>query len=256
MPAINFTVKGSGFPVVFIHGFCEDHSVWNHLQETLSKNYKVYCIDLPGFGESPLPNLPFNLADIGEQVFTWAQAQGIDKAAIIGHSLGGYVALEIAKSQPGLVEGLGLINSTAFADDEEGKVKRDKALDFLEKFSMEKFIAPFTPSLFNLKRKEEHKEAIEKATALAMKTTKEAAKAYTLAMRNRPDNFELWKNLNCPTLYIGGLVDHRIPVEKAEAHIEERTGVDGYLMRDVGHMAMLEEPTETIQIIKDFLSKL
>lgn len=256
MPAINFSVKGNGSPVILIHGFCEDHSVWNEIQDQLANNYSVYSIDLPGFGTSPLPTENFSLKEIGEQVYEWAKEQGIDRATLLGHSLGGYVAMEIAKVQPSFINGLGLINSTAFADDVEGKSKRDKALDFLEKYSMEKFIAPFTPSLFNLKRKEEHKAAIEKATELAMSTPKETAKAYTLAMRNRPDYFDVWKNLACHCLYIGGLVDHRIPSEKAEAHIEERTEVDGYLMRDVGHMAMLEEPAETTQIIKDFLSKL
>ena len=255
MPAIKSAVLGKGFPVIFIHGFCETKEMWFPFVEPLAEQYKVICADLPGYGESPLEQTQLSLEEVADQLADWFDSEGIEKAVVIGHSLGGYVALALAERHPGLIQGLGLFHSMALADDEESKHKRDKALLFLEKHPVSKFIEPFIPSLFYDKRKSELQDEIRKSTQIGLQTPLSTIIAYTLAMRERKDRFEVWKNLPGPSLFIGGVNDTRIPVSVCEQHIEERDQVDGYIIPETAHMGMFERPSETLQMILDFLIK-
>ena len=74
-------------------------------------------------------------------------------------------------------------------------------------------------------------------------------------MKDRKDRFELWKQLQCHCLYIGGSHDIRVPLGISELHIEEKDNVDGYILPETAHMGMYERPTETLQMIKDYLLK-
>lgn len=255
MPTIKSTRLGEGFSIVFIHGFCETREMWFPFVEPLAEHYKVICPDLPGYGESPLEQSELNLEQVADQLADWFGSEGLEKSVVIGHSLGGYVALALAERHPHLIQGLGLFHSMALADDEESKHKRDKALLFLKKHPVSKFIEPFIPSLFFDQRKTELQEEIRKSTEIGLQTPLNTIIAYTLAMRERKDRFELWKQLACHCLFIGGVNDTRISVSLCEQHIEERNHVDGYIIPETAHMGMFERPSETLQMIKDYLLK-
>lgn len=255
MPAIKSVSLGQSSPIVFIHGFCETHAMWFPFVEPLAQDYKVICIDLPGFGTSPLTKADLSLEDVADELAAWFKSEGLGKAVVIGHSLGGYVALALAERHPQLIQGLGLFHSMAQADDEASKHKRDKALMFLKKHPVAKFIQPFIPSLFYEPRKAELQEEIRKSTKIGLQTSLETIIAYTLAMRERKDRFDVWKNLEAHCLFIGGINDTRVPVDLAEEHIEEREAVDGYIIPETAHMGMFERPTETLQMIRDYLLK-
>lgn len=255
MPAIESTHLGEGFPVIFIHGFCETKEMWFPFVEPLAQHYCVITIDLPGFGGSPLNSTEISLEKIADDLASWFQAERLQKAVFIGHSLGGYVALALAERHPQIIQGLGLFHSMAFADDSESQHKRDKAILFLKKHPVEKFIVPFIPSLFYDGRKGELQEEISKSTEVGLKTPLESIIAYTFAMRERKDRFEVWKNLPYHCLFIGGKNDSRVPVSVCEQHIDERHLVDGYMLPETAHMGMFERPSATLQMIQDYLLK-
>lgn len=256
MSTIKSAVQGTGFPLVFIHGFCETKAMWFPFVESLTSDYQVICVDLPGYGESPLASVELSLEQVATEVNDHLQQLGIEKAVIIGHSLGGYVALALAELFPKLIAGLGLFHSHALADDPESIHKRNKSLIFLEKHPVPKFIEPFIPSLFYEKRKLELTEAIQKSTEIGLQTQLDTIIAYTLAMRDRKDRFHIWETIPVHCLFIGGANDSRIPIDICEQHIEGREGVDGYILPETAHMGMFERPTETLQMIRDYLLKL
>ena len=203
MQNINYTDQGSGFPVVFLHGFCENHSLWDDYALQLSKNYRIICPDLPGFGKSQLPTL-LSLASVAKDLHKCIEGLGIAHYAVIGHSLGGYIALELVHQFKNQIEGLGLFNSNAFPDNEEDRHKRDKAILFLQKHAVEKFIQPFTPSLFHPNNQQRLQVDIQKAIAIGCESKIETIRAYTLAMKNRQNHFSTWANFDKPALFIGG----------------------------------------------------
>ena len=255
MQAINATIHGKGFPVVFLHGFCEDSTMWFPYLNSLTSAYQVICIDLPGFGKSELSQTETNLEQVASEIASYLQSIEIDRAIFIGHSLGGYVALALAEAFPEMVQGIGLFHSSAMADDVDARLRRDKSIEFLNKHPVDKFIRPFIPSLFYSKRSEALKKEIDTAISIGLKSKLKSVIAYTLAMKNRKDRFELWKNLDCHCLFIAGSHDNRVPMEISEKHIEERTKVDGYILPETAHMGMYERPSETLQMIKDYLLK-
>ena len=254
MPTINSITKGSGFPVVLLHGFCETAEMWFPFADALSEHYQIICPDLPGFGNSPLSE-DISIESAADDLVEYLQSLDIQQFVVIGHSLGGYVALAMAEKYPEMVRGLGLLNSNAVADDEEGKHKRDKALLFLKKHPVQKFIEPFIPSLFYEKRKDALSVAIIRATKIGLNSKLETVRAYTFAMKHRKDRFEVWKNIEGHCLFIGGMNDSRIPAELCELHIEARTKIDGYIIPETAHMAIYERPSETRQMIQDYLLK-
>jgi pimeloyl-ACP methyl ester carboxylesterase len=146
---LNSIVSGNGLPVVFIHGYGEDLSLWDDLRATLSQKYKVIAIDLPGFGKSQPIDGPFSLNQIAEIVHDYITLNlQIEQFIVLGHSLGGYISLALAESFPNSVLAFGLINSTSFADKDEKKANREKTVEFINKYGAAFFLQAFVPNLF------------------------------------------------------------------------------------------------------------
>lgn len=124
---IAYQLEGKGTPVVFVHGFCEDRTIWDEFKpEIVAAGYCVFTLDLPGFGESEiLENTSVEvMADVVNAVLVEAQ---LSKIVLIGHSLGGYVALAFAKKYAEKLLGLGLFHSHPYPDSEEKKKVAAKA---------------------------------------------------------------------------------------------------------------------------------
>lgn len=255
MPTINFQVKGKGFPVVLIHGFCLNHEMWNSSVEALCHHFKVYAIDLPGFGQSELNEPHASLENIADTVVEWFEQEHIQKAIFIGHSLGGYVSLAIAEKNPEIVHGLGLVHSTAYADSEENRINRDRTLDFIFKHGPEKWIETFVPSLFASEKQKFCQEDIERIKTIGKTTPLKTIEAYTLAMRDRKDRLEVWKSIMGECLLIGGKKDIRISPTVSEELIYAREKVTGYILDSIGHMGMFEDRDHLNQLLKDYLIK-
>lgn len=128
---IHYEVSGKGYPVVFLHGYGETHKIWNHYRERLSKKYKVITPDLPGFGKSDSLPYEHSLDMVANSIYDCLKRLNVSECIIMGHSLGGYVTLEIAKRFPNIVSHIGLIHSSALSDTEE---KRKDGKNLLNSF--------------------------------------------------------------------------------------------------------------------------
>ena len=104
----SFIQKGEGLPIIFLHGFCSDSSVWNDLLASFSNEY-IVCIDLPGFGKSDFQENCF-IPEMAGIVNAVLKELKIEKCILVGHSMGGYVALEFAKQFPTVISGLCLFS--------------------------------------------------------------------------------------------------------------------------------------------------
>lgn len=253
---IHFTDEGKGLPLLFIHGFCETHEMWDDFKIPFLKDFRVITVDLPGFGKSPLPSGGFALADIADVIADFLASLNIKQVVVIGHSLGGYVTLELAKLKPELINGFCLFHSTALADDEEKKDSRNKTIDFVEKRGVEVFATSFVPSLFYSKNRKNLTSEIDKAVAIASQTLLKTLVAYTKAMRDRQDRTDVLENFVNPILIMAGEKDTSVPLEKIEPQfLLPKRGIVKVL-ENTGHMGMFEKKTETQQTLKDFLEVL
>lgn len=253
MPDIAYTDFGSGNPVILLHGFCESKEMWDFFQTNLSSNYRVLCPDLPGFGDSPLPEEKISIATVSEALSDWMKQLNVEDPVIIGHSLGGYVTLELADRLGENLKGIGLFHSTAFADDEDKVGVRNKTVTFLKKFGTEPFVNSFLPQLFPEKKQEELKEIIDKLLQRARIISPQTVIAYTEAMRERSDRRNVLEDFAGKRFFIAGEFDSAIPIQNSRQHFN---WVTDYLeLKETGHMGMFEKPNETLVYVDQFLRK-
>ncbi len=246
----SFIQKRGQIPIVFLHGFCEDSSVWNDFLSDFS-DYYVVCIDLPGFGKSDTQNC--TLADMASIVNSVLKDINIKNCILIGHSMGGYVALEFAKMYPEKILGLGLFHSQPFADSVEKKDNRRKSIDFIHKNGSIHFVKQLVPQLFAPRFGSKSSLTISKLVLTASLYHKNGIVNALESMINRVDNQDVLKGATFPVLFIVGVEDRAIPKENNYRQLIFPDVSVIHILNGVGHMGMFEAKKECVSSIKSFL---
>lgn len=249
---MEYTDTGNGFPVVLIHGFCEDKRIWEATSKELSKHFRVLCPDLPGFGESRLEEPQVSMEYFADKLQELLHRLSISSCVMIGHSLGGYVALAYAQRYEANLMGLGLFHSTAFADSEEKKENRTKTIEFIERHGVKCFSESFVAPLFSLRNREVFKSDIQQLIQMASSSSEHGVVETTKAMRDRKDQTRLLQQLSIPVLFVAGKLDGAVPLEKTleQCHLPKQSIV--HILEGVGHMGMVEAPKQTMRILRLF----
>ncbi len=234
----------SATPLLLLHGFPFDSTLWAPVRALLPPGLPVYAPDLPGFGtEPPLPT-PTTEA-LADWLAGWLAARGVGPVAVAGHSMGGYVALAFAERHRGQVRGLGLVHATAAPDTPEKRASRGEQLAHLAAYGtaqlVDKLITPLVAAA----------HAPRLHAVLAAYVTKAAAlPAATLAgsigaMRARPDRTSVLREADFPVWFVAGAHDPVLPLAAAMAqHQLTPPGSAAQLevLPDAGHLGMLEAP--------------
>jgi pimeloyl-ACP methyl ester carboxylesterase len=252
MSLLSYNDFGAGMPLVLIHGFCETKAIWDNYAPTLSLQYRVICIDLPGFGESALDADHCSIESMADEVAHLLNTLQITHCVMIGHSLGGYVSLAFAAKYAKMLLGLGMFHSTAYADKPEKQENRNKTMLYIQEHGVPAFIKPFVPALFfHTSRKRLEKE-IEATIQIGLQTKLETVLAVTKAMRDRVDRTHVLENLKIPVLYIVGKQDSAVPFEMSMLQIQIPANCVVQILNHTGHMGMFERKKETLQMIDGF----
>lgn len=250
---LHFFEKGQGPALLFLHGFCESGQMWLHLADSLSTQYRVLCPDLPGFGYSPITHPITCLEDVAEQLEEWMDAHQIKDPIVLGHSLGGYVALALLERMGDRIKAIGLLHSTAFGDDEEKKEMRNRTLTFLKKHGAAKFVTSFVPQLFLEHRREELAEAMALAVEDGKRSSLEGLLAYTVAMRDRKDRLAVLERFVGPKLLLAGTLDGAVKIDSSRA---QQGAYTHYIeLEGVGHLGMVEEKEKTLSVLQNFVGE-
>jgi len=244
---------GQGPAVLFIHGFCENKDLWLAFEQDLSATYQTIALDLPGFGESRDNRHYHSIDDMAHQVRDLLEALHVRRCVVIGHSLGGYVALALADLYPTLIDGLCLFHSTAYADSEEKKHSRNKTALFIEKNGLEPFLENFVPSVFYTPRKQELASTMEAYFEMTRQTPVATAIAVTKAMRDRPDRSHVLTEARYPVMFIAGKEDTAVPPESSREQFFLPSLATIHLLARTAHMGMTERPAETRMMVSSFL---
>jgi 3-oxoadipate enol-lactonase len=123
-----YTSRGKGTPLVLLHGYPLDHTSWDEVATLLENKFDVITTDLRGFGQSTTVETPYTMSDMAADLDGLLDYLKIEKVALAGHSMGGYVALAFAKKYPQRVNALGLVSSQAAADSLRVKIAVIKPL--------------------------------------------------------------------------------------------------------------------------------
>lgn len=246
---IHYEIFGDGQPLIFLHGFNENGKIWDLIIPILSKHYACIVVDLPGFGQSPLP-AKLSLAYMANSVHRLIEELNLIKPIAIGHSMGGYVVLEIAHAYPNLLSSACLFHSTAFADSPDKKENRIKTLKFLENNPVESFYKVFIPGL--LAPNNAHQANVDIIEKIVKQTSKDSVVEGTKAMLERIDRTSVLKNSNQLWLIIAGKFDQLIPIEHLSLQASYCEQSQFEILNNSGHMGMIEEPAKTAEILLKF----
>lgn len=251
---ISFTDQGKGRAVVLLHGFLGSKAIWQHTAQNLAKSYRVIAIDLPGHGETPSIGYAHSMEMMARSVKAVMNFLKLKRYVIVGHSMGGYVALAFADLFPDNLRGLCLYHSTAYADSDEKKTDRLRAIQ-LVKSSKTVYTKNTIRNLFASKNLKYLNDEIAFATGIAKSMDKRGIVAALHGMRDRPGRDIILGMVSYPVMMVIGEHDNVLPasvlLEQAQL-IRNRTVL--YLEHD-GHFGFLESPRQSNKALRAFLRK-
>jgi pimeloyl-ACP methyl ester carboxylesterase len=245
---LNYTNNGLGKTIVFIHGFCENSTCFNEQVFLLKANYNVITIDLPGHGQSPVLT-SFSINDLAGEIKAILDAESVKECILLGHSMGGYITLAFAKKYGHMLKGFGLMHSTANADNEERKAKRDQAIAVVKEKGAELYVHNFIPPMF---APTTPTKIVEARQAVNKNIPAEAIIACLTAMKNRDDSNAFISDTDLPIAFFVGKQDALIPEKDMLAQSANAKISKVVYLEDAGHMGMLEMPQQVTEGINAF----
>jgi pimeloyl-ACP methyl ester carboxylesterase len=239
--------------LVLLHGFCENISVFNHQITALQTSFNLLCIDLPGFGLSAVIK-DITIPKMAEEVKLVIDYLEINNCVLLGHSMGGYVTLAFAKKYSQLLNGFGLLHSTAAKDNFERLGKRKQLINFIKKNGSETFFKTFFPDLFFDKElnKTQINELIENANATDSNGIIEAIKA----MMMREETFDVLETTLLPVFFAIGKHDSIITENDMFGQAARCNQSEICYLENSNHLGMVEQPTILNDAIIKFVNRI
>lgn len=240
---LSYDRRGKGTPMVLLHGFPLDHHLWDEVVPLLEDKFALILPDLRGFGESTTVDSFYTMEDLASDIAGLLDFLGIPKAAIVGHSMGGYIALAFARVYPERVLGLGLVASQAAADAPERREGRYKsAAEVADKgiaSVVEMMTTKFTPD-----------PRLQQYARDSMERQPPAAYIGALkAMAERVDSSMLLTSLKIPVVIVHGDADALVPIDRAREARDLLANAHYAEIGGAGHMPMMEAPERTAEAL-------
>jgi pimeloyl-ACP methyl ester carboxylesterase len=243
-------------PLILLHGFAEDSSVWDNQVAYLKNNHRLIIPDLPGSGKSSPSPGDTTMEELAHSVKTILDTEAISECVLIGHSMGGYITLAFAELYPGMLKAFGLFHSTSYADSDEKKAARRKGIDFIRKNGSAPFIKQSVPNLFSETTRKEHPGWIDTLIEKYADFDPGSLIRYYEAMIRRPDRSHILQQFPRPVLFIIGEQDNTIPltISLQQSHMPNVSYI--YTLEQAGHMGMWEDTAKSNHILEEFLNEL
>lgn len=250
--SIDYKIYGQGKPVMLVHGFAEDSSIFKAQINHLNENYLLIVPDLPGIGNSEmLQKENVEISDYAEVVKAIIDAEKIKNFTLLGHSMGGYITLAYAAKYSETLNAFGLLHSSAYADDEAKIATRKKAISFIKENGSGAFLKTSIPGLFV--DAEKSKSEIANLIEIGNTFNPNVLIQQYNAMIKRADTTSLLKTFQHPILFLIGEHDKAIPFSHSleQSHLPKTAYV--HILRNSAHMGMLEETEKVNEILAEFL---
>lgn len=235
---------GKGTPLILIHGYPLDHHLWDDVVPLLKDTFDLIIPDLRGFGESTTLDTPYTMDDLATDIAGLLGHLGIQKTAIAGHSMGGYVALAFARLYPKRVSGLGLVSSQVLADPPDRKEGRYKSAAEVAEKGIGGVVETMTPKFTSDARLQ----------AFARESMQKQAPAAYIgalkAMAERVDSTPLLAAIQYPVVLVHGDADALIPIDRAREVKAAVPNAHFVEIHGAGHMPMMEAKEKTAEALK------
>jgi len=251
---LHYRKIGVGAATLLIHGFGEDGNVFNQAIKHLPEQGMLLIPDLPGSGESEIWTAAEpSLNDFALALDAILEKEGIEKCSVMGHSMGGYIAMAFAEQFPEKMVALSLLHSTAYADSAERIQKRKQAIDFIEREGAAAFLRISLPRLFAPAFREQGKAAIDALLTSMKQVSGSTLIQYYRAMMQRPDRSKLLEVAPYPVMFIIGQEDEIVQPADTLQLADITANAYIHVLNNVGHMSMLEAPELFASLLITFM---
>ena len=240
---------GKGVPVVLLHGYPLDHSIWNSIIPLL-KSTRIIAPDLRGMGHSPVLTGTATMRDMAEDIAYLLDSLQIEQAVIVGHSMGGYVALAFAHAFPHRLLGLGLVATQARPDSTEGRQARLKSAEEVSRKGVKVVAEAMLPKLTV---REDVSSAI---SDIILRTHPMGIMSVLRGMAEREDAQEWLSEITVPTVVVAGSQDLLMPLDRSKEMVRLLNRAWLVEIPNAGHMPMMEEPQAVADAILALLQKI
>jgi len=250
---IYYDIAGSGPPVVLLHPFPAHHEFWLPLGKFLSSRYQLIMPDLRGHGESTLGEGPATMQKHAADIARVMDAAGVDRAPLIGVSIGGYTIFEFWRRFRDRVSALVLSNTKASADNSQARAARIEAADDVLKRGTGPFLESMLQKLLGETTRRSRPDLVEGAHRMMRKMSAEGVAGVQRGMAERPDSISTLKTIAVPTLIITGDEDTMTGLPEAEVMKQHIAGAQMKVVAKAGHYSPWEQPEEVGKILRQFL---
>ena len=246
----------AGPTVTLLHGFPFDRRMWAATARVLSEaGYRCILPDLRGHGKSPLGEGPATMEAMAKDVVALLERIQAKAGVVVGFSMGGYVALQMALRDREHVRALALVDTRAEADTPEGKANRAKTIEGIQAKGMQALVDAMVPKLLHPDtpaRKPAVKETVER---MILDNQPKGAIAAVEGMRDRPDMRGKLAQMHVPCIAIVGEEDQITPPDSVSRMGQAFRGSDFEMIPKAGHMAPLENPEKFHKVLLEWLKR-
>ena len=245
--ALAYEEVGQGLPVVLVHGFPLDHTIWNPIVPLLKDHARLIMPDLRGFGRSPVTPGVYSMRTLAQDLLALLDRLQIGRAVLVGHSMGGYVSLAFAQAYPNRLAGLGMVASHAAADSLERRQGRLNSADEVSRRGVRHLVANMAPRLTS------HADLVEPLKTLMMGADPRAVAGSLRGMAERPAAESWLSSIAVPTLVLVGAQDSLVPLDAARTMTQLLGRAWLVEVPDAAHMPMMEAPQATADAIRQLI---
>jgi 3-oxoadipate enol-lactonase len=242
--------------VVLLHGFAEQLELWQDYTQKIGKYYRVIVPDLRGHTPgSHIKDSSWSINDMAWDIKTLLDYCTIHRAVLIGHSMGGYVALKMAKLFPDRIKGLSLFHSHPFADTDAVKHNRTATITRLMAQEKADVINGLIERILPEEFRTQQSSATESLRVMMMKPSAEGLIGATIAMRDRTDTTNVLVQAQYPVQFIIGGQDSIVPRDQLLALVPTIRSASVEYLHTVGHQGMVESPAVCLKILQAFITR-
>ncbi len=252
---LNYNDFGKGeIPIIFIHGFPFDKSIWDHQLEHLKTAHRAIAYDIRGYGKSTCGEEKLTISLFADDLIKFMDALQIKKAIVCGLSMGGYILLNALNRYANRFAALIFNDTQCVADTPEIREKRFKNIELIENGGMLKYADDSLDKLFHPDSFTTQKEAVFNLKNIILNTDSKVICETLLALSNRTEMCSMLESTtSTPTLIISGREDKVIPLEQSIYLHQNISGSLIQLIEKSSHLPNLEQPLEFNRLTKNFI---
>lgn len=252
---IGYDDGGTGVPILFIHGFPHDRTLWTPQLQGMTAQARVLAVDLRGFGETTV-DPPYSMDQYADDLVGFLDMLHVERAVVAGLSMGGYIAFAMWRRHAKRIRALVLANTRAGADGDEAKERRRSQMALARTQGSNAIADAVLTGMLGKTTRARRPEIVSTVHGMISSAPVDGVIGALQAMIDRPDSTDTLRTIDVPTLVVTGDEDTIIPIEDVRSMQAAIRGSSLEVITGAGHLSNLERPAAFNHVVSEFLATL